>query len=169
MAVLDRVRAVVVPILDEAGVELYDIDYNGGVLRVLIDRDGGIDLDTIASLSSIIGREMDLVDPIPSAYTLEVSSPGIERPLRTAEHFSGAVGERVRCKLAPGGEGPRRLTGELLAVADGQIELRDDEVGVRRVPLSSVTRARTEFDWAAETARSRSANTTENATGSEGS
>lgn len=166
MAVIDRVRDVVVPILEESDVELYDLDLNGGVLKVLVDREGGIDLDTVASVSSMISREMDLVDPIPSAYTLEVSSPGIERPLRTPAHYAGAVGERVRIKLAPGGVGPRRRAGVLLAIVDDELELRDDDAGEIRIPLSTVTRARTEFDWAAETAP-RSRPTTENATGSD--
>jgi ribosome maturation factor RimP len=98
MAVVDRVHELVAPIVADAGVDLYDIEFSGGILRILVDVEGGIDIDAIKSISRRSSRILDEVDPIPGRYTLEVSSPGLERPLRTRQHFEGAIGAVVKFK-----------------------------------------------------------------------
>lgn len=146
MSTIDRVRALVAPIVVDAGLDLYDLEL-GGVLRVAVDRPGGVALDEVAAATRAISRALDEVDPIAGAYTLEVTTPGLERPLRTAEHFAAAVGERVKVKLRPGVEGDRRVAGTLGAVHDGGIRIDLDGGGDRRVELEEIDRARTVFVW----------------------
>ena len=80
MAIVDRVRQLVEPLVDDASVKLYDIEHNGATVRVLVDHPDGLDLSVIAGLSRSISRALDEHDPIPGRYTLEVSSP---RPRET--------------------------------------------------------------------------------------
>ena len=147
MAIIDRVRALVAPLAEAASVDLYDVEHNGGVVRVLVDADGGISLDAIARLARSISRALDEQDLIPGRYTLEVSSPGLERPLRTPEHFRRAAGSEVRVKTQPGFEGPRRLTGILEGVADDGVDLRGTDGEVCRIAYEQLASARTVFEW----------------------
>jgi ribosome maturation factor RimP len=150
MGIVERVHELVEPLVDEADVNLYDIEHNGGVVRVLVDHPDGLDLDTITRLSRSISRTLDEHDPIPGRYTLEVSSPGLERPLRTADHFRGAIGSIVKIKTRPDHDGPRRLGGELVD-ADGEaIRVRLDSDEISTVPLAAISSARTVFEWGPE-------------------
>lgn len=146
MGTAETVRAVVAPLLDEKGVDLYDIELTGGTLRVLVDREGGVDLDALGELTRSISGVLDAVDPMPGRYTLEVSSPGLERPLRTPDHFRAAVGSKVTVKTRPGTEGDRRVEGELLD-ADDEGATVAVAGGERRVAYVDVERARTVFEW----------------------
>ena len=147
MAITDRVRELVAPLAEAASVDLYDVEHNGGTVRVLVDNDGGIDLGAIARLARSVSRALDEHDLIPGRYTLEVSSPGLERPLRTVDHFRRAAGSEVRLKTRPGFEGPRRLTGVLEAVADDGVDLRCDDGQVCRIAFEQLASARTVFEW----------------------
>ena len=142
-----RVRALAEPLLADLGVELDDVHWGGGRLRVVVDRSGGIDSETLVLVSRTISGELDAADPIPSRYTLEVTSPGIERPLRRPEHYLRAIGSQVAVKLHPGVEGDRRLDGRLTAADDERITLESADGRLTEVPLESVSRARTVFDW----------------------
>ena len=143
MAIADRVRELVAPLAEAASVDLYDVEHHGGTVRVLVDTDGGIDLAVIARLSRSVGRALDEHDLIPGRYTLEVSSPGLERPLRTVDHFRRAAGSEVRLKTRPGFEGPRRLTGVLEAVADDGVDLRAVGLGPYRLRVGPAPRRST--------------------------
>ena len=88
-----------------------------GVLLVTVDRDGGVDLEALTEANRAVSVVLDELDPIPGRYTLEVSSPGVERTLRTPAHFVKAVGEQVTVKTRPQVPGERRLRG-VLAAAD---------------------------------------------------
>ncbi|MEJ5256323.1 MAG: ribosome maturation factor RimP [Acidimicrobiales bacterium] len=149
MTVNDRVRAVVEPVVAAHGLDLFDLEHTGGVLRVTVDRSGGVDLDTVAAITRDLSRALDDADPIPGRYTLEVTSPGLERPLRTPAHFRWAQGRRVSVKTVAGFEGPRRLTGELVEVTDAAVTVvLDDPPGERwTVALGDIERARTVFEW----------------------
>ena len=147
MAIVERVRAVVAPIVEAASADLYDIEHHGATVRVLVDSEGGIDLDSIARLSRSVSRALDHHDVIAGRYTLEVSSPGLERPLRTPDHFRRAAGSRVKVKTLPGFDGPRRLAGVLESVGDHGIEVRDDDGAAFRVGYRQLASARTVFDW----------------------
>jgi len=147
MTVVDRVRASVTPLLADLGLEIYDIEHAGGVLRISIDKPGGIDLDAIALATRVVSRQLDHDDPIPGRYTLEVTSPGIERPLRTREHFDRAVGQVVNLRTHPDVEGDRRARGELLAVDADGITVRVEDGSERTIRYEEIERARTVFEW----------------------
>jgi ribosome maturation factor RimP len=152
------VGAMVRPVVESAGLELFDVVYDqaGGrrVLRVTVDRDGDLDLDTIAAVSDAIARRLDLEGFGDGRYELEVSSPGIEHPLRTPAHFARAVGSTVRIKTTAPLDGSRVHVGTLRAAdADGVSIEVDGEP--RRVPMAQVAAARTVADWSAELKGSR--------------
>lgn len=146
MSTADTIRDVVAPILDERGVDLYDVELTGGTLRVLVDREGGVDLDALGELTRSISGALDAADPMPGRYTLEVSSPGLERPLRTPDHFRAAVGSKVSVKTRPGTEGDRRIDGELVDADDEGATVATAD-GERRIAYVDVERARTVFEW----------------------
>ncbi len=149
MDTVERVRALVVPVLEGADLELYDLELSGGSLRVLVDRPGGVDIDAIGRASRAISNLLDEEDPISGPFTLEVSSPGLERPLRTAAHFAAAVGEVVNLKLKPGAGAERRLKGTVSAVDGDTITVvaAGAEADPHRIALADISRARTVFEW----------------------
>lgn len=141
---VERVRGLVEPLLADMGVELFDVELKAGILRVSVDRVGGqpIDLDSIALASQRVSDVLDSEDPIPDRYTLEVSSPGLERTLRTPVHFRRYVGATVSVKTRPDTDGERRIEGILDAADDDGIT-----VAGRRLSYDDVERARTVFEW----------------------
>src|SRR4051812_48974496 len=147
MTVADRIRASVTPLLDDLGLEIYDIEHAGGVLRISVDKPGGVDLDAIALATRVVSRQLDHDDPIPGRYTLEVTSPGIERPLRTPEHFGRAVGQIVNLRTHPEVEGDRRARGELLMTDATGITMRTEDGTERSIRYEHIERARTVFEW----------------------
>jgi ribosome maturation factor RimP len=147
--VADRVRDLVLPILADRQLDLYDVEMAGGVLRVVVDREGGLDLDALSDATRAVSRALDEFDPMSGRYTLEVTSPGLERKLRTPEHFAKAVGETVKIKTTPGAESDRRIEG-VLAAADGDgiaVRIGEGDEGVRRLAYDDVVRAQTVFEW----------------------
>ena len=147
MAIVDRVTELLLPLLDERRLSLYDVELNGGNLRITVDGPGGVLLDDLAELTRAVGRELDEHDPMPGAYTLEVSSPGLERKLRTMEHFRGAVDEDVNVKLGPHVEGDRRLHGVLVRVEDDGVIVLDVDGEEHAVDIADITKAVTVFEW----------------------
>ena len=146
MAIVDRVRELVTAVVEAESADLYDVEHNGGVLRVLVDVEGGIGIDDLKRISRAVSRRLDETDPMPGRYTLEVSSPGLERPLRTPGHFRRAVGESIKVKTVPTPEGARRLAGTLLNADDGGFDIETDEAQCR-LRYDEVSKARTVFDW----------------------
>jgi ribosome maturation factor RimP len=151
---LDRVARLIAPIISDLHMDLYDLEFRGGTLRVTVDRaagfDGGLDLEAISLASRLIGRELDHEDPMAGHYTLEVSSPGLERSLRTPAHFAKSVGQKVAVRLRDidSAEGEaRRIQGVLAASDDQAITVRTDDGEERTVPYQKIDRARTVFEW----------------------
>ena len=149
MSTLSRVRDLVQPILNDLSIDLYDLELNSGLLRVVIDKSGGVDMESIALVTRLVSRELDHQDPIPGRYTLEVSSPGLERTLRTPEHFRRAVGSAVTVRLRPIVDGDRRFDGRL-AEADETTIAIDTNVGRVSVAIDDIDRAKTVFVWGPE-------------------
>ena len=118
--------AALQPVVDDAGLELVDVEMKTGVLQVTVDREGGVDLEALTDANRAVSTVLDELDPIPGRYSLEVSSPGIERPLRTPAHFAKALGADDE--------------GFTLA-----LEGSDDEPV--RLAYSDIDRARTVFVW----------------------
>jgi ribosome maturation factor RimP len=148
MSTADRVRELVLPILAGAELDLYDLDFAGGVLQVLVDREGGAGIDAIAKASRAISRALDEHDElIAGHYTLEVGSPGLERPLRTPEHFARAVGSTVKVKTRPGTEGDRRIAGTIKSADADTVTVESAEGTAHTVRFDDIERARTTFEW----------------------
>jgi ribosome maturation factor RimP len=150
MTTTERVRSIVAPLLETRSLDLYDLELAGGVVKVVVDRPGGVDMEAIGDATRAISRALDEHDPINGHYTLEVSSPGLERQLRTPAHFAGAVGSEVKIKLVPTVDGDRRFAGTIAAADDDTVTLRlegDHDPSERRIQYAEIERARTVFAW----------------------
>ena len=146
----EKLIALTEPLLEQLGYELVDLEYAPGrrhaVLRVFIDRPEGVGLDDCERASHELSAVLDVEDPVPVGYTLEVSSPGLDRVLRTPAHFQRFVGERVWLELRIARAGRRRYTGRLEALTSEGIELNVDGATVR-VPFTEISRARLAPLW----------------------
>jgi len=153
---LKRVHQLIAPIISDLKLDLYDLEFRGGTLRITIDTlpgsSGGVDLEAIALATRLIGREFDHHDPIPGHYTLEVTSPGLERTLRTPAHYQREIGKTVALRLRDTVNVGRRIQGVLVS-ADQQsatilLDTPDaDGVQERTVAFHQIDRARTVFQW----------------------
>ena len=145
------VEALVGPVVEAAGLEVWEISFGREqgrrVLRVSVEREGGVDLDTIAALSERLSRRLDLEGFAEEAsYSLEVSSPGLERALRSPRHFERSVGQQVKVKTVEPVQGRRVLEGALVS-ADAEVIVIASEGGELRVPYADIASARTVFEW----------------------
>ena len=127
----ERLIALIEPVLVRLGYELVELEYAAGrsqaVVRIFIDKAAGITVDDCERVSREVAALLDVDDPIPTAYTLEVSSPGFDRLLRTPAHFERFVGSRVFVELKVPRAGRKRYTGMLQAVNATGIELEVDK------------------------------------------
>ncbi|MEY4401196.1 MAG: ribosome maturation factor RimP [Actinomycetota bacterium] len=158
--VVERVRALAAPVVTDLGLEIYDIEMVSGVLRLSIDtppgRPGGVTLDNIALVSRLVSRELDHNDPMPGRYTLEVTSPGLERPLRTPQHFQREVNKVVSVRLHHAVDGRRRLQGTLMRADEKAIVVCLEDTGTEMtVAYGDIDRARTVFVWGKSSKPSR--------------
>lgn len=146
MTLRERLIALIEPVLARSGYELVELEYSAGrsqaVVRIFIDTAAGITVDDCERVSREVAALLDVEDPIPMAYTLEVSSPGFDRVLRTPAHFERFAGSRVFVELKAPREGRKRYTGLLKAVdASGielevdrqKVEIRFEEIGKARL------------------------------------
>jgi ribosome maturation factor RimP len=150
MEVQERIRALVEPLVGPLGVELVDVEVLGSgrsrTLRLRVDRDGGVDLGVITDVTRAVSPALDAVDPIDGSYTLEVSSPGLERPLRRPADFRRVLGETITLKTHHDVHGARRLRGVLAGADEEGIEV-EVEGKTLRVAHADVASARTVFEW----------------------
>lgn len=146
----ERIVATVEPVLTSLGLELFDVQLAGSgrarTVRVVVDRDGGVDLDAITAASERVQPVLDELDDL-GPFALEVSSPGLERSLARPEHFRRAVGETISVKVRDGGEA-RRIRGPLL-VADERGVTVGAEHGTEHLDYDQIVQARTVFEWGA--------------------
>ncbi|MFL5302510.1 MAG: ribosome maturation factor RimP [Anaeromyxobacteraceae bacterium] len=161
--IAERARRVLDPIVVRDGFELVDVEWGregpAWVLRVYVDRAGGVTIDHCQELSRTIDTVLDVEDFIEPAYQLEVSSPGVNRPLRKPEHFERFAGQRVHVKAfapvegsAPG-QGPRKnWTGILRGFKDGAVVV-DVDGTLHRVPHDKIAKAYLEYDFEADLRR----------------
>lgn len=145
-SVVERITALVEPIVDDFGVELVDVEFDRGVLKVVIDEPEGVSSAAIVDVTKATSRMLDAEDPIPGRFTLEVTSPGVERTLKTPSHFSRAVGEDVTVKTNPDVEGDRRVDGRLASADESGIVVVGEH-GERSLRYGEIRSARTTFDW----------------------
>jgi ribosome maturation factor RimP len=141
----ERLIALIEPLLGRLGFELVDLEYGAGrahaQLRLFIDAAAGVTVEACAKVSREVSALLDVEDPIPCAYTLEVSSPGFDRVLRTPGHFGRFVGSRVFIELKEPRAGRRRYTGKLITVDEGGVALEVDGEHVA-LPFKEIGTAR---------------------------
>lgn len=152
MSALEEVRDLAESITRRRSLRLWDVEMGGqpgrATVRVLVDGEGeGIDLDTVAEVAEELSRALDLRDPIQGRYTLEVSSPGLERNLKSAEHFRSSVGKQVVVKTKEKLVGnSHRVEGTVAEALDDQVRLEADG-GSFVIPYDAIKAARTVFEW----------------------
>ena len=155
--IVTRISELVTPIVSDLGLDLYDLEFVSGVVRVVVDtkpgtlgengRPAGIDLEKIGLLTRLISKEFDHAEPVPGRYTLEVTSPGLERNLRLPRHYVREVNKEVSVRLtAPletGGE--RRIQGVLVGADEREITVRNASDVEIKIKYATIDRARTVF------------------------
>ncbi len=153
MEVREEVRLLAEPLAEEQGYELVDIEQaalgHHRVIRVYLDKPGGVTVDDCARFSRHLSDVMDMNQIVPGRYHLEVSSPGLERPVRTLEHVTRFAGQRVSLLTHDARDGRRRWEGELLGPVDGRAGVRTDEGDEAWFEWAEVRSARLVVDpWA---------------------
>ena len=149
----EKVAALLEPHIERQGYELVSVDFRKGtrnsLLRLLVDKPGGgIALSDLEKLSPALGDLLDVYDPVEGRYTLEVASPGINRPLRKREHFEAVKGERVKVRTHHGREGQKTFTGKLVSVGETGIELDDESSRKRQtIGFDEMSQANYEYDF----------------------
>jgi ribosome maturation factor RimP len=137
-------KEIVKQIVEDNGFKLYDIEISEEnehkYYRIYIQKDDGssVNLDECAEVNRIISPIFDVEEPISDAYFLEVSSPGIERPLKTKEHFKNSIGEKVKITMNDGS----KIIGKLQEVTEDKINVKN-----KIIPFSNIKKARTYFEW----------------------
>ena len=148
--IVDRVRGIADPILSNEGMELVEVEYRregrGWVLRLYIDKENGITVDDCSRISQEVGRSLDVEDFILRPYSLEVSSPGLTRPLRSQKDFLKYRNHLIKLKTIDPIENRRQFKGKLLRVHEDQIEIEMDG-GVFQISLSNVAKANLELEF----------------------
>ena len=161
-SVADRARQLLEPVLARDGFDLVEVEWQreGGtwVLRLYVDKEGGIGIDDCQAASRLVETILDVEDFIEPAYSLEVSSPGVERPLRRPSDFQKYAGQHAKVRAfgplasAPGQAPRKQWTGTLRGFADGAVEIEVDGT-VHRIPVDRVAKAHLEYDFEADLRR----------------
>ncbi|MBK5099448.1 MAG: ribosome maturation factor RimP [Desulfobacteraceae bacterium] len=149
-SVIKEVSRLIEPVLDETDIELVDIEYvferGRWVLRIYLDREGGITLDDCAQLSREIGNLIEVKDVLLREYVLEVSSPGLNRPLKKEKDFLRAIGNKVKVEMVTPVKGRRNFTGCLRDLKDGALYL-EVENNVVLLPLQDLKKANLVYEF----------------------
>jgi ribosome maturation factor RimP len=156
--VVERVRAIAAGVATANGLEIWDVQYRreapGMVLRVQIDRPGPaitaeecVSVDDCARVSRDLSAILDVEDVIPAAYTLEVSSPGLDRPLRNADDYRRFAGRYAKLVVKPAVDGQGFFRGRLGGVDGADVIVNGDDGKPHRVPLDFITRANLEVEF----------------------
>ena len=149
----EKVREIAEPIVKSQGLELVDVEYvkegSNWILRVFIENnEGELNIDHCENISKILSKELDLIDPIKNSYILEVSSPGIERPLKTTEDYKRFKGELVKIKTYVPLNGEKEFVGNLQCIDDDIVKIKlKEQKGVVGIPLSKVASANLTIDF----------------------
>lgn len=148
--IVDRVRAIAEPILTDRGLALVEVEFQrearGWILRLYMDRPGGVTLDDCQRVSEELGDHLDVEDVIDHPYHLEVSSPGLDRPLTRDADFVGFAGKAARITTRDPLEGQRNFRGRLAGLADGAVLLDLADGRQVRIPRGLIAKARLEIE-----------------------
>lgn len=151
--IVRQVEALAIPLVEEEGIELWGVDFRQEagrwVLRLALDREGGVTLDDLTRVHRQLSDLLDARDPVPWRYTLEVSSPGIKRPLLRPSHYHRYLGKRVRIQTRNAQRGRRVFIGILSEVGETDVNITDGDVGAVRIPWEDVVKATAEHDFPA--------------------
>ena len=133
--------------VESIGLSLYDTavlnENENTIFRVSVTAPGGVSLDQCVEATHLISPLLDVTSPVGGEYRLEVSSPGIERKLKTLEHFAQSVGEKVSLSTLS----KEKFEGEIVGVENDEIILKTKENGEQRIPFRSISKAKTYFEW----------------------
>jgi ribosome maturation factor RimP len=162
-SIADRTRRVLEPVLARDGYELVEVEWlrqgSRWTLRLFVDKSGGVGIEDCQAVSRLVDPILDVEDFIEPAYDLEVSSPGLDRPLRKPADFDRYAGQRAHVKAygpvagtAPGSPARKNWTGVLVGYRDGAVEIDVDGV-VHRVPHDQIAKAHLEYDFEADLRR----------------
>ncbi len=140
----DKLTELIEPLVESKGFELVKLEYSSGKqgkLDLYIDREGGVTIDHCELISNAVSDLLDYHDPITHAYTLEVSSPGIERPLTKKEHFERFAGEKIKVKTSEEIEGRKNFSGTLVGTSGDAIVVTLEEGREQEIPLKLIAKA----------------------------
>ena len=150
-AILSKIEAIAERVAQPAGIEIVEIELKGGgqnrFLRISIDKPEGVSLGDCESISHEVGVILDVEDVVPGRYTLEVSSPGVERKLLRVRDFERFTGKKIKAILREPVENSRRWEGTLASCADGLITLEVAEGKSIQFPFDQVEKANLKFEW----------------------
>ncbi len=148
--VLGQIRGLAETLAQESGLELVDLEFRregrGWVLRLFIDKPGGVSLDDCAAVSRELGDQIDVEDLIPSRYTLEVSSPGLDRPLKKEEDFLKQIGKTIQLSTSAPLDGQRFFMGKMMDYQKSGLLLLADKKKIWEIPVSLIAKARLVFE-----------------------
>lgn len=146
-----KVRSLAQPVVEGLEMELVDVafvtEHGRRVLRVTIDKPGGVTVDDCAEISRELGTILDVEDPIPQRYSLEVSSPGLDRPLLNENDFKRFAGRKARIKTREPIEGRKNFKAVIDSVEGGRVRVTDFDGKVFDIPLDHIDRARLEVEF----------------------
>lgn len=149
--IVNKVSQLVEPVVHEFGMEIVDVEFRPErgrwILRVFIDKEGGITVDDCASVSRELGDLIEAEDIIDYPYVLEISSPGLNRPLRKESDFIRSIGKMVKLKMSRPINRRRNFTGRLANVREGVISLLVDENNLVELPLKEIDKARLKYEF----------------------
>lgn len=148
---VSRVWEIASPLVADEGLEIFDIEFRregrgGWVLRLYLDKEGGPNLDDLTRVSRQLGDLLDVHDVLQRSYTLEVSSPGVNRILKRPEHFTRFLGKRIRVRTRERIEGRRSFLGHLKESTEDGIVVSNEDVELY-IPYGMIEKANYEHDW----------------------
>jgi ribosome maturation factor RimP len=150
--IVKEVSRIAESLLPEFGMEMVDVEFRfergRWTLRVYIDKDGGVTVDDCASVSRELGDVVEAESIINNAYVLEVSSPGLDRPLRKEQDFIRSIGKLIAIEMARPVSQRRKFTGRLAHVEDGTVRILVDDADLFELPLDGIKRARIKYEFA---------------------
>lgn len=149
MGIEDRLRPLFESRLSDLGLELDYLQVLGKgprVVKVIVDQAGGVEVDRLAQASRAVSRALDEIDPFDGAYSLEVTSPGLERSLHIPDHYRKSIGREVVVKTRTEIEGSRHHRGGLESAGEEGIAVRVDDALIE-IDYASIRSARTRFEW----------------------
>ena len=149
--IIQQFENLAAPVVEEEGMEIWaaDLRQEGGrwILRLMLEREGGASLDDLARIHRQLGDLLDVHDLVPWRYTLEVSTPGVNRPLVRPDHYKRYLGQRVRIQTRNMQSGRRMFVGLLDQMEDNRVCIIDGDIGQVWIPLADVRKATTEYEF----------------------